>query len=110
MPPKETGFQRGDQETDRWVAEGMAWDEGIRLGSSGWEPPLKPIVKRKLPRKKESSIDRLLDNYWPKTKTHSRDSEDSASSVERTWAWSVSSLPRRLGEIFGQQGGEQRRN
>ena len=47
MPPKGPGVSKEEIEILRqWVNEGMVWEEGITLGSSGWEPKLKPrIVK-----------------------------------------------------------------
>ena len=43
MPPKGDGLSAEEiKMLTTWVIEGMPWDEGIRLGSSGWEPPLKP--------------------------------------------------------------------
>ena len=45
MPPK--GDRVSPEELKKlvaWVSEGMPWEEGIQLGNSGWEPPLKPRV------------------------------------------------------------------
>ena len=67
MPPKGPGLSGGEIEVLRtWVAEGMRWDEGITLGSSGWEPPLKPRVVEVPParRGRTHPIDRILDDYF----------------------------------------------
>ena len=113
MPPKGDGLSAEEIKVlTRWVTEGMPWDEGIRLGSSGWEPPLKPrIVKLpKAHKDRNHPIDRLLDDYLAKNKKPTpEDSEDSAF-VRRAYMDVVGLLPspEELGEIFGQQVGETR--
>lgn len=64
MPPK--GPRLNPQEIailEKWINEGMKWDESIRLGKSAWQPPLKPR-QVKLPaaqQGREHPIDRILD-------------------------------------------------
>ena len=64
MPPKGPGLS--DEEVHllhQWVQEGMEWPEEIRLGSSGWEPQLKPRVVTLPPAQagRDHPIDRILD-------------------------------------------------
>ena len=96
MPPKGDGLSAEEIKVlTRWVTEGMPWDEGIRLGSSGWEPPLKPrIVKLpKAHKDRNHPIDRLLDDYLAKNKKPTpEDSEDSAF-VRRAYMDVVGLLP-----------------
>jgi hypothetical protein len=64
MPPKGPRVTAAEIATlTRWVNEGMAWDASIRLGESGWEPPLKPREVSLPPAKngRDHPIDRLLD-------------------------------------------------
>ena len=66
MPPKGPGVPEEQIEILRqWVNEGMEWDEGITLGSSGWEPKLKPRIVTLPPAHNERNhpIDRILDHY-----------------------------------------------
>jgi len=71
MPPK--GDRVSPEELKKlvaWVSEGMPWEEGVQLGNSGWEPPLKPRVVT-LPeahKGRTHPIDRLLDAYLAKNK------------------------------------------
>ena len=71
MPPKGPGVSKGEIEILRqWVNEGMVWGEGITLGSSGWDPKLKPRIV-KLPsvqNGRNHPIDRILDHYTKQNK------------------------------------------
>jgi hypothetical protein len=96
MPPKGDGLSADEiKKLTVWVTEGMPWDEGIRLSSSGWEPPLKPRVV-KLPeahKDRDHPIDRLLDSYLAKNKRPiPHDSEDPAF-VRRAYLDMVGLLP-----------------
>ena len=66
MPPKGPGVSKEEIAILRqWVSEGMTWEEGITMGSSGWEPKLKPRVVS-LPQalnNRNHPIDRILDHY-----------------------------------------------
>ena len=66
MPPKGPGVSPDEIKIlEQWVKEGMVWDAAITLGSSGWEPKLKPRIVT-LPKpinKRNHPIDRILDNY-----------------------------------------------
>jgi len=46
-----------------WIDEGMMWEPGVRLGDTGWEPPLKPRrVELPAPRHgRTHPVDRILD-------------------------------------------------
>jgi len=96
MPPKGDGVS--DEELKKliaWVSEGMPWEEGIQLGSSGWEPPLKPRVVKlpKANKDRDHPIDRLLDDYLAKNKrTVPQRAEDSAF-VRRAYMDVVGLLP-----------------
>ena len=71
MPPKGDGVSPEElKKLVAWVTEGMPWEDGIQLGDSGWEPPLKPRVVT-LPeahKGRTHPIDRLLDAYLAKNK------------------------------------------
>lgn len=66
MPPKGPGVSAEDLKIlKQWVKEGMDWDAAITLGSSGWEPQMKPrVVKLPKPRGgRNHPIDRIIDQY-----------------------------------------------
>jgi hypothetical protein len=71
MPPKGPGVSPEEIKIlKQWVKEGMVWDEAITLGSSGWEPQMKPrIVKLPKPiNNRNHPIDRILDHYLQEKK------------------------------------------
>ena len=74
MPPKGLGVSPEELKIlKQWVKEGMIWDEAITLGSSGWEPKMKPRIV-KLPKPMNNrihSIDRILDHYLQEKKIKS---------------------------------------
>ncbi|MEO2022885.1 MAG: DUF1549 domain-containing protein, partial [Pirellulaceae bacterium] len=55
----------------KWVDAGMAWEQGVSLGYSSWEPPLKPRQVKLPPalNGRDHPIDRLLDNDLARHKT-----------------------------------------
>jgi hypothetical protein len=57
VPPEQVEVLR------RWVDAGMPWEEGIMLGESAWEPPLRPRVVELPPARngRDHPIDRILD-------------------------------------------------
>ena len=71
MPPKGPGVSPEELKIlKQWVKEGMVWDEAITLGSSGWEPQMKPRIV-KLPKPMNNRIhpiDRILDHYLQEKK------------------------------------------
>jgi hypothetical protein len=71
MPPKGPGVSPEELKIlKQWVNEGMVWDEAITLGSSGWEPQMKPRIV-KLPKPMNNRIhpiDRILDHYLQEKK------------------------------------------
>ena len=96
MPPKGDGLSAEEIKVlTRWVTEGMHWDEGIRLGSSGWEPPLKPrIVKLpKAHKDRNHPIDRLLDDYLTKNKKPTPELSEDSAFVRRAYMDVVGLLP-----------------
>ena len=96
MPPKGDGLSAEEIKVlTRWVTEGMPWDEGIRLGSSGWEPPLKPrIVKLpKAHKDRNHPIDRLLDDYLAKNKKLTPEESEDYAFVRRAYMDVVGLLP-----------------
>ena len=96
MPPKGDGLSAGEiKKLIEWVTEGMPWDGGIRLGLSGWEPPLKPRIV-KLPKAKKNRghpIDRLLDDYLAKNKKPIPESLEDHAFVRRAYMDVVGLLP-----------------
>lgn len=61
MPPKGPGVSAEDLKIlKQWVKEGMDWDAAITLGSSGWEPQMKPRVV-KLPKPRGGATTRLTE-------------------------------------------------
>ena len=96
MPPKGDGLSAEEiKMLTTWVAEGMPWDEGIRLGSSGWEPPLKPrIVKLpKAHKDRDHPIDRLLDDYLAKNQKPVPENSKDSAFVRRAYLDVVGLLP-----------------
>ena len=74
MPPKGPGVSPEQFKIlHQWVKEGMVWSEEITLGSSGWEPKLKPrMVSLPKPLNNRSHpIDRILDQYHKNKKISS---------------------------------------
>ena len=71
MPPKGPGVSPEELKIlKQWVDEGMIWDDAITLGSSGWEPQMKPRIV-KLPKPMNNrihAIDRILDHYLQEKK------------------------------------------
>jgi hypothetical protein len=74
MPPKGPGVSPEQFKIlHQWVKEGMVWEDGILLGSSGWEPKLKPRMVN-LPKalnNRSHPIDRILDQYHKNKKISS---------------------------------------
>ena len=69
MPPKGAGVPASELEIlKQWVQEGMDWNESYTLGSSGWEPPLKPRIVSLPPalENRDHPIDRIVDAYHQK--------------------------------------------
>ena len=52
----------------RWIDVGLPWEQGITLGTSSWEPPLKPRVITLPPpiNGRQHPIDRILDHDMEK--------------------------------------------
>lgn len=96
MPPKGDGVSEKELKIlIAWVSEGMPWDEGIQLGNSGWEPPLKPRIV-KLPKAKKirnHPIDRLLDDYLLKNKKLIPEDSDESAFVRRAYMDIIGLLP-----------------
>lgn len=86
MPPK--GPRLNPQEIailEKWINEGMKWDESIRLGKAAWQPPLKPR-QVKLPaahQGREHPIDRILDADMKKREQSPPDPATDAAFIRR---------------------------
>ncbi|HAE10310.1 MAG TPA: hypothetical protein DCG39_01570 [Opitutae bacterium] len=113
MPPKGDPLTKEQvAKLTAWVAEGMIWDEGIRLGDSGWEPPLKPRVVS-LPKAREGRnhpIDRLLDDYLAKNGKPMPKSSEERPFVRRAYLDVVGLLPspKDLEEFSASRSGKKR--
>ena len=96
MPPKGPGVSKGEIEILRqWVNEGMVWEEGITLGSSGWEPKLKPRIV-KLPTAQNGRnhpIDRILDHYTKQNKVSTPPAASSRTFARRAYLDLIGILP-----------------
>ena len=96
MPPKGPGLSGNEIAILRtWVAEGMRWDEGITLGSSGWEPPLKPRVVEVPParRGRTHPIDRILDDYFEENRISPPAPSNDRSFARRAYLDLIGILP-----------------
>ena len=96
MPPKGPGVSKGEIEILRqWVTEGMIWEDGITLGTSGWEPPLQPRIV-KLPsayKDRNHPIDRILDHYTKQNNVTAPAPASSRTFVRRTYLDIIGILP-----------------
>ena len=96
MPPKGPGVSKGEIEILRqWVTEGMIWEDGITLGTSGWEPPLQPRIV-KLPsayKDRNHPIDRILDHYTKQNNITAPAPASSRTFVRRTYLDIIGILP-----------------
>ena len=96
MPPKGPGVTKQEITILRqWVSEGMTWEEGITLGSSGWEPKLKPRVVS-LPKalnNRNHPIDRILDHYHRNQSMSSPSSASDRIFARRAFLDAVGILP-----------------
>lgn len=96
MPPKGPGL--ADEEIDllrKWVNEGMIWEEGVTLGSSAWEPQLKPRIVDLPPARNGRShpIDRILDHYADHNEIDSPRSAPSRIFARRAYLDLIGILP-----------------
>ena len=96
MPPKGPGVSKGEIEILRqWVTEGMIWEDGITLGTSGWEPPLQPRIV-KLPsayKDRNHPIDRILDHYTKQNNVTTPAPASSRTFARRTYLDIIGILP-----------------
>ena len=96
MPPKGPGVSKGEIEILRqWVTEGMIWEDGITLGTSGWEPPLQPRIV-KLPsayKDRNHPIDRILDHYTKQNNVTAPAPASSRTFARRTYLDIIGILP-----------------
>ncbi|MGB1926631.1 MAG: DUF1549 domain-containing protein, partial [Rubripirellula sp.] len=58
VPPEKIAILR------RWIDSGASWDSGVTLGTSNWEPPLRPrrITLPPATNHRNHPVDRILDN------------------------------------------------
>ena len=96
MPPKGPRLEAKEIEIlERWINEGLPWKDGITLGESSWEPPLKPR-KVKLPlahQGRDHPIDRILDAGMAKQKVTIRGLAPDAVFLRRATLDIVGLLP-----------------
>ena len=96
MPPKGPGVSPEQFKIlHQWVIEGMVWEDGISLGSSGWEPKMKPRVV-KLPKPSDNRshpIDRILDNYLENKKINLPTVAPARTFVRRAYLDIIGILP-----------------
>ena len=96
MPPKGPRLEAQEIEIlERWINEGLPWEDGITLGESSWEPPLKPR-KVKLPlahQGRDHPIDRILDAGMAKQKVTIRGLAPDAVFLRRATLDIVGLLP-----------------
>jgi hypothetical protein len=96
MPPKGPGLNKSEIDLlHQWVKEGMDWPEEIRLGSSGWEPKLKPrVVTLPDPIKgRTHAIDRILDQDLSKRNAPLPVSATDETFVRRAFMDAIGLLP-----------------
>ena len=96
MPPKGPGVSKEENEILRqWVNEGMVWEEGITLGSSGWEPKLKPRIVKLPPAQngRNHPIDRILDHYTKQIKVATPPAASSRTFARRAYLDLIGILP-----------------
>ena len=96
MPPKGPGVSPEQFKIlHQWVKEGMVWEDGISLGSSGWEPKLKPrmVTLPKARNERNHPIDRILDQYHRNQKKASPPSTTDRIFARRAFLDTVGILP-----------------
>ena len=96
MPPKGPGVSPEQFKIlHQWVKEGMVWEDGISLGSSGWEPKLKPrvVTLPKACNERNHPIDRILDQYHLNQKKASPPSTTDRIFARRAFLDTVGILP-----------------
>ena len=96
MPPKGPGVSKEEIEILRqWVNGGMVWEEGITLGSSGWEPKLKPrmVELPSVQNGRNHPIDRILDHYTKQNKVSTPPAASSRTFARRAYLDLIGILP-----------------
>ena len=79
----------------QWVNGGMVWEEGITLGSSGWEPKLKPrmVELPSVQNGRNHPIDRILDHYTKQNKVSTPPAASSRTFARRAYLDLIGILP-----------------
>jgi hypothetical protein len=96
MPPKGPGVSPEQFKIlHQWIKEGMVWEDGISLGSSGWEPKLKPrvVTLPKARNNRNHPIDRILDQYHGEKKMSFPNPTTDRIFARRTFLDTVGILP-----------------
>ena len=115
MPPKGPGVSPEQFKIlHQWVKEGMVWEDEISLGSSGWEPKLKPRVVT-LPKglnNRTHPIDRILDQYHQNKKISSPSPTSDRIFARRAFLDTVGILPtpEELNEFLNDQSENNKQN
>ena len=78
-----------------WISAGLPWDEGVTLGKSAYEPPLKPRPVELPPARngRNHPIDRLLDTYLTEQKKQTPPPISDAAFYRRASLDAVGLLP-----------------
>jgi len=79
----------------KWIDAGAPWEDGISLGESAWEPPLKPRIVKLPPATKgrKHPIDRLLDADLALRKLPSPEAISDAEFLRRAYLDAIGLLP-----------------
>ncbi len=115
MPPKGPGVSPEQFKIlHQWVKEGMVWEDGISLGSSGWEPKLKPrvVTLPKALNNRTHPIDRILDQYHQNKKISSPSPTSDRFFARRAFLDTVGILPtpEELNEFLNDQSENNKQN
>ena len=115
MPPKGPGVSPEQFKIlHQWVKEGMVWEDGISLGSSGWEPKLKPrvVTLPKARNERNHPIDRILDQYHQNKKISSPSPTSDRIFARRAFLDTVGILPtpEELNEFLNDQSENNKQN
>ena len=115
MPPKGPGVSPEQFKIlHQWVKEGLVWEDEISLGSSNWEPKLKPRVVN-LPKalnNRTHPIDRILDHYHQDKKISSPSPTSDRIFARRVFLDLVGILPtpEELNEFLNDQSENNKQN
>ncbi|MEC7566476.1 MAG: DUF1549 domain-containing protein [Planctomycetota bacterium] len=89
VPPEKVAILK------KWIDAGLPWEQGITLGTAGWEPPLKPRIITLPPpvNGRRHPIDRLLDAGLAKEKQPTPPPVSDAAFLRRVSLDAIGLLP-----------------